>query len=91
MEKLQLLNAYSCTECGRCTDVCPANITGKSLSPRKIMMDTRDRIEYVGKNLIKKGQLQKDDKSLIDDYISREEIWAAKSSKFCRESTVSSS
>ena len=50
---LQLLNAYSCTECGRCTNVCPANITGKKLSPRKIMMDTRDRIEEVGNNINK--------------------------------------
>lgn len=71
---LQLLNAYSCTECGRCTSVCPANITGKKLSPRKIMMDTRDRIEEVGKNIDKHGEFISDDKKLLGDYISREEL-----------------
>ena len=83
---LQLLNAYSCTECGRCTDVCPANITGKKLSPRKIMMDTRDRLEEVSKNIDKnKGDFVDDGKKLIDDYISREELWACTSCNACVE------
>jgi len=83
---LQLLNSYSCTECGRCTSVCPANITGKKLSPRKIMMMTRDRLEEVGKNIdSNKGVLVNDGKKLIDDYISREEIWACTSCNACVE------
>ena len=83
---LQLLNAYSCTECGRCTSVCPANITGKKLSPRKIMMDTRDRLEEVSKNIDKnKGSFVDDGKKLIDDYISREELWACTSCNACVE------
>ena len=83
---LQLLNAYSCTECGRCTVVCPANITGKKLSPRKIMMDTRDRLEEVSKNIDKnKGDFVDDGKKLIDDYISREELWACTSCNACVE------
>ena len=76
-----LLDAYSCTECGRCTDVCPANITGKALSPRKIMMDTRDRMVEVGE--LKKGIL--DGKSLLGDYISPEEVWACTSCNACVE------
>ena len=76
-----LLDAYSCTECGRCTDVCPANITGKALSPRKIMMDTRDRMVEVGE--LKKGVL--DGKSLLGDYISPEEVWACTSCNACAE------
>ena len=83
---LQLLNAYSCTECGRCTSVCPANITGKKLSPRKIMMDTRDRLEEVSRNIDKnKGSFVNDGKKLIDDYISREELWACTSCNACVE------
>ena len=83
---LQLLNAYSCTECGRCTNVCPANITGKKLSPRKIMMDTRDRLEEVSKNIDKnKGDFVDDGKKLLDDYISREELWACTSCNACVE------
>ena len=83
---LQLLNSYSCTECGRCTSVCPANITGKKLSPRKIMMMTRDRLEEVGKNIdSNKGVLVDDGKKLIDDYITREEIWACTSCNACVE------
>ena len=83
---LQLLNAYSCTECGRCTNVCPANITGKKLSPRKIMMNTRDRLEEVSKNIDKnKGDFVDDGKKLIDDYISREELWACTSCNACVE------
>jgi len=82
---VNLMNAYTCTECGRCTSVCPANITGKLLSPRKIMMDTRDRMEEVGKNLDKGGAGFDDGKSLIDDYITREEIWACTSCNACVE------
>lgn len=80
---VNLMNAYTCTECGRCTSVCPANITGKLLSPRKIMMDTRDRMEEVGKSLDKKGAGFEDGKSLIDDYITREELWACTSCNAC--------
>ena len=80
-----LMEAYTCTECGRCTSVCPANITGKLLSPRKIMMDTRDRMEEVGKNLDKHGKDFKDDKSLLGTYISQEEIWACTTCNACTE------
>lgn len=80
----QLLNAYTCTECGRCTSVCPANLTGKKLSPRKIMMDTRDRLEEVGKILDKnKGQWVDDGKSLVNHHITAEEIWACTSCNAC--------
>ncbi len=79
------MDAYTCTECGRCTSVCPANITGKLLSPRKIMMDTRDRMEEVGKNLDKHGKGHIDGKALLDDYISREEIWACTTCNACTE------
>ncbi len=83
---IQLLNAYSCTECGRCTSECPANLTGKELSPRKIMMDTRDRLEEVGKNIdANKGEFKDDGKQLLDDYITREEIWACTSCNACVE------
>ncbi len=82
---VNLMNAYTCTECGRCTSVCPANITGKLLSPRKIMMDTRDRMEEVGKNIDKHGVDQQDGKALLDDYITREEIWACTSCNACTE------
>ncbi|TDG36754.1 4Fe-4S dicluster domain-containing protein [Pedobacter changchengzhani] len=82
---VNLMNAYTCTECGRCTSVCPANITGKLLSPRKIMMDTRDRITEVGKNLEKHGANHVDGKSLLDDYITREEIWACTTCNACVE------
>ncbi|WP_316779959.1 4Fe-4S dicluster domain-containing protein [Pedobacter antarcticus] len=82
---INLMNAYTCTECGRCTSVCPANITGKLLSPRKIMMDTRDRMEEVGKSLDQKGPGLEDGKSLIDNYITREEIWACTSCNACVE------
>ena len=80
---VQLMNAYSCTECGRCTDVCPANQTGKKLSPRKIMMDTRDRLEQVGK-LLNRGQ-DIDNNTLLDNYISREELWACTTCNACVE------
>ncbi len=80
----QLMDSYSCTECGRCTSACPANITGKKLSPRKIMMDTRDRLEEVGKNIDKnKGTFVEDGKSLFGDYITGEEIWACTSCNAC--------
>jgi len=81
---VQLLNAYTCTECGRCTSVCPANQTGKELSPRAIMMKTRDRIEDIGKNIDKNGQFVADGKSLLDT-ISIEEIWACTSCNACVE------
>src|SRR5690606_20552582 len=71
-----LLDAYSCTECGRCTDSCPANITGKKLSPRKIMMDTRDRLEEIGRNIDKNKSFQDDGKTLMHDYITVEELRA---------------
>ncbi len=83
LNRIQLMNAYSCTECGRCTDVCPANQTGKKLSPRKIMMDTRDRLEQVGKQLDR--GLEVDDKTLLDHHISREELWACTTCNACVE------
>ena len=79
LSRIQLLNAYTCTECGRCTDVCPANQTGKTLSPRKIMMDTRDRLEEVGKKTPKNEPFKPDGKKLLNDYISSEELWACTS------------
>ena len=83
---VQLMNAYTCTECGRCTSECPANQTGKKLSPRKIMMDTRDRLEEVGKNIdANKGEFKPDGKQLLDDYISREELWACTTCNACVE------
>lgn len=81
---VQLLNAYTCTECGRCTSECPANQTGKKLSPRKIMMDTRDRLEEVGKNIeANKGTFVDDGKQLLGDYITHEEVWACTSCNAC--------
>ncbi|CAM3621089.1 Fe-S oxidoreductase [Flavobacterium saliperosum S13] len=83
---VQLLNAYTCTECGRCTSSCPANQTGKKLSPRKIMMDTRDRLEEVGKNMdANKGVFVPDGKALLNDYITPEELWACTSCNACVE------
>ena len=78
-----LLDAYTCTECGRCTSSCPQNITGKKLSPRKIMMDTRDRLTEVGDNIRKHGKDYTDGKSLLGDYITEEEIWACNSCNAC--------
>jgi heterodisulfide reductase subunit C/uncharacterized membrane protein len=78
-----LLDAYTCTECGRCTSSCPANLTGKKLSPRKIMMDTRDRLTEVGDNQRKHGKEYTDGKSLLGDYITEEEIWACTSCNAC--------
>ncbi|MEX1003401.1 MAG: (Fe-S)-binding protein [Crocinitomicaceae bacterium] len=81
---VHIMNAYSCTECGRCTAECPANITGKKLSPRKIMMDVRDRAEEVGKNIRKKGKDFEDGKSLIgEEYITEEELWACTTCNAC--------
>lgn len=80
-----LLDAYTCTECGRCTASCPANMTGKKLSPRKVMMDTRDRLEEVGNSLEKGGQGLEDGKSLYGDYITAEELWACTSCNACAE------
>lgn len=79
-----LMDAYSCTECGRCTAACPANITGKKLSPRKIMMDTRDRLEDIGRNMLaNKGEFVPDNKSLLGDYILEEEILACTTCNAC--------
>jgi heterodisulfide reductase subunit C len=79
-----LMDSYSCTECGRCTAACPANMTGKALSPRKIMMDTRDRLEEVGKNMSDNGGNFVDDgKSLYGDYISAEELRACTTCNAC--------
>ena len=80
-----LLDSYTCTECGRCTDNCPANKTGKLLSPRKIMMDTRDRLEEKGAGLRKNGKDYDDGKSLLNDYIKEEELWACTSCNACVE------
>ncbi|OSY88332.1 Fe-S oxidoreductase [Tenacibaculum holothuriorum] len=81
---VQLMNAYTCTECGRCTSSCPANLTGKELSPRAIMMKTRDRVEEVGKNIdANGGEFKPDGKQLLDDYITREELWACTSCNAC--------
>ena len=80
---VQLLNAYSCTECGRCTSNCPANYTGKLLSPRKILMDTRDRVTEYAYN---KRKGIEDNKSLLGDYITTEELWACTSCNACTDS-----
>jgi len=84
LTQIQLLNAYTCTECGRCTSECPANQTGKKLSPRKIMMDTRDRLTEVGNNMDKNnGSFFDDGKKLLGDYITAEELWACTSCNAC--------
>ena len=81
LTRFNIMNAYACTECGRCTAECPANITGKKLSPRKIMMDVRDRVEEIGKS----GKNGNDNRSLLGDYITREEIFACTSCNACVE------
>ncbi len=78
-----LLDAYSCTECGRCSSACPANQTGKLLSPRKILMDTRDRMEAIGKNISSNGSFQDDGRSLLHDYITVEELRACTTCNAC--------
>ncbi len=85
LNSVQLLNAYTCTECGRCTSECPANITGKKLSPRKIMMDTRDRLEDVSKIIDQKGKWEDDGKTLVNDYITPEELWACTTCNACTQ------
>ncbi len=80
-----LLDAYSCTECGRCSASCPANETGKLLSPRKIMMSTRDRLEEVGRNINANGEFKDDGKSLLHNYISVEELRACTTCNACVE------
>jgi heterodisulfide reductase subunit C len=86
LTQVQLLNAYTCTECGRCTSECPANQTGKKLSPRKIMMDTRDRLQEVSKNMdANAGIFVPDGKELLKDYISQEELWACTTCNACTE------
>jgi heterodisulfide reductase subunit C len=85
LSRKQLMDAYTCTECGRCTSVCPANITGKLLSPRKIIMDTRDRLEEVGKNIDANKEFKDDGKALLNDYISPEELWACTTCNACTE------
>nr|WP_322623528.1 (Fe-S)-binding protein [uncultured Flavobacterium sp.] len=83
---VQLLNAYTCTECGRCTSSCPANLTGKQLSPRLIMMKTRDRLEEVGRNMdANNGTFVDDGKALLNDYITPEELWACTTCNGCVE------
>ena len=86
LSRTQLLNAYTCTECGRCTSNCPASQTGKKLSPRKIMMDTRDRLEEIGKNIDTNGVFIPDNKQLLGDYITKEELWACTTCNACVES-----
>jgi heterodisulfide reductase subunit C len=80
-----IMDAYSCTECGRCSSACPANLTGKLLSPRKIMMNTRDRAEEVGNNIDKNGSFVDDNKSLLNDYITEEELRACTTCNACVE------
>ena len=80
---VNIMNAYTCTECGRCSEACPANTTGKLLSPRKIMMDVRDRAEELGEGIRKNGPDYQDGKSLLGDYITEEELWACTSCNAC--------
>lgn len=86
LNQIQLLNAYTCTECGRCSEVCPAHITGKKLSPRKILMSTRQRLEEVSKNIdFNKGKFIPDGKLLLNNYITEEEIWSCTTCNACTE------
>jgi len=80
---VNIMNAYTCTECGRCTSSCPANITGKKLSPRKVMMDVRDRVEELAAAKRKNGKDFHDGKALLGDYITDEEVWACTSCNAC--------
>lgn len=79
------LDSLSCTQCGRCTSVCPANITGKKLSPRKVMMNLRERMKEKGPGLVEKGKEFSDNKALIRDYISEEELWACTTCNACAQ------
>lgn len=79
------MDAFTCTECGRCTAVCPANQTGKLLSPRKIMMDVRDRAEDLGEHMRKNGNNESDGKTLLGTYISKEELWACNTCNACTD------
>ena len=80
----QIMESYSCTECGRCTSVCPASMTGKLLSPRKIMMDCRDRVDEIGANRdTNGGEFKEDGKTLLGSFISEEELWACTSCQAC--------
>ncbi|MBN2480710.1 MAG: (Fe-S)-binding protein, partial [Bacteroidales bacterium] len=79
------LDALSCTQCGRCTEVCPANITGKLLSPRKIIMDVRERMKAKGPGILKNGKEYSDQKSLLRDYITEEELWACTTCNACAQ------
>lgn len=85
LTRINIMNAYACTECGRCTAECPANLTGKKLSPRKIMMDVRDRAEEIGRSKQIENSSPEDGKSLLGDYISKEEIFACTSCNACVE------
>jgi len=80
---INYFNSLACTECGRCTSVCPANITGKLLSPRKIMMDTRARMKQKGPGLVKEGKAFDDGNSLLGTYITEEELWACTQCNAC--------
>lgn len=85
LSRINIMAAYACTECGRCTSECPANLTGKKLSPRKIMMDTRDRAEEISRSIASGGAGLNDGKSLLGDYITKEEINACTSCNACVE------
>lgn len=81
-----ILDAYTCTQCGRCTDVCPANMTGKKLSPRKIVMNVRQRADEIGQRMDEMGEYyQPDDKMLYGDYVTKEELMACTSCNACVE------
>ena len=82
---INYFDSLSCTQCGRCTSVCPANITGKLLSPRKIMMNLRERMQDKGPGLLKEGKNYSDGKTLLRDYISEEEIWACTLCNACAQ------
>ncbi len=79
------LDSLACTECGRCTSVCPANLTGKKLSPRKIVMDVRARMKEKGPGILKNGKEYSDNRSLLRDYVSEEELWACTLCNACAQ------
>jgi heterodisulfide reductase subunit C len=78
-------DSLSCTQCGRCTEVCPANITGKKLSPRKVIMDVRSRMNEKGPGMVREGREYSDNKSLLRDFISEEELWACTTCNACAQ------